>query len=548
MKGMRPASARCAVGMMVVCAASLANAALPESDGQESLATSVNLRMDLAHSMVFAADIQATVGEALTAVLPVDGLPMLLDLLPVSVRAESYKVLTQAQDGTLVSMDPGPVRTLRGEVVGFPDSNVTGSLFEDGLHVHVVIPGMVDYWIEPLESRLGKSARGLYVGYHDDDALTSGGTCGSDAASMTIAPAVGEIKLDGDDGGIAGGGPCVAQLACDADFEYFQDWGSVANVEARINNIVNTVNNQYEAEVGITHLISAIIVRTAEPDPYSSTDAATLLNQFRNHWNANQSGITRDLAQLFTGKELNSSTIGIAWLSAVCSNYGYSLVQSDFSNTFACVTDLSAHELGHNWGADHCSCSSYTMNPFITCANQFHPSLSIPQITSFRDSCTCLSDCGGGGGGDPVDAPLTGFEITIGTLTGGNLASLDNSDNAYITIASAAQANKHRAETVVHADSPITTVSQLALTVETGASVSNVKTSIYLFNFSSNGWTKLTTINQPTGDTVTTFASIVNPNNYVDNSGEVRVRVFFQRNGGGAYTARVDHVQVTATP
>ena len=65
----------------------------------------------------------------------------------------------------------------------------------------------------------------------------------------------------------------------------------------------------------------------------------------------------------------------------------------------AAATDLSAHELGHNWGASHCSCSSYTMNASITCANQFNPSLTVPAIIAYRDSVSCLDSCGGSSSG-----------------------------------------------------------------------------------------------------------------------------------------------------
>ena len=43
------------------------------------------------------------------------------------------------------------------------------------------------------------------------------------------------------------------------------------------------------------------------------------------------------------------------------------------------------------------------MNPFITCANQFHPKRTIPEIIAFRDSRTCLTECGGGD--DPPEPP-----------------------------------------------------------------------------------------------------------------------------------------------
>lgn len=191
----------------------------------------------------------------------------------------------------------------------------------------------------------------------------------------------------------------VAELACDADFQYFQDYGSTTATMNRIESVINTLNLQYESEVNITHQITTILVRTSSNQPYTSTNAVTLLNQFRNEWLANQGGIQRDVAHLFTGKNINGGTIGIAWIGAVCSSFGFGLAESDFNNNFACATDLSAHELGHNWSAQHCTCTSFTMNAFITCANTFNPSITQPQIASFRDSLDCLE---GGGGGGPT--------------------------------------------------------------------------------------------------------------------------------------------------
>ncbi|MGY8757528.1 MAG: zinc-dependent metalloprotease family protein, partial [Phycisphaerales bacterium] len=80
-------------------------------------------------------------------------------------------------------------------------------------------------------------------------------------------------------------------------------------------------------------------------DPYTATDAGTFLDQFRTEWNNNQGSVQRDVAHLFTGKNLSGGTIGIAWLGVVCDNYGYGLVESDCCGSFGCTTDLSAHEL-----------------------------------------------------------------------------------------------------------------------------------------------------------------------------------------------------------
>ena len=101
----------------------------------------------------------------------------------------------------------------------------------------------------------------------------------------------------------------------------------------------------------------------------------------------------RDVAHLFTGRNMSGNVIGRAWAipGPICSNSGaYCVSQSDFNNIFSCATDLSAHELGHLWGAFHCNCNGWTMNPSITCANRFIQG-SINSIVAHRNSRGCLN-------------------------------------------------------------------------------------------------------------------------------------------------------------
>lgn len=366
-------------------------------------------RSEIVHTVISPTD----AGGAF-AFVPNDAGPFVIELNEHSVRSDAYQVLVQGADGSLRPAESTAVRTMRGEVLNISGATVAGTMMDDGLHARVTLPDESEYWIEPIAGRVADAGNDQYVVYRTEDVKDTNATCAA-GEHLRIGHAFGGGEHGG--GGHGGEGAStgtisVAELACDADVEYYQDWGSVNNVQDRINSVINTVNQQYESEVGITHEISTIIVRTAEPDPYSSTDAETLLNQFRNHWNANHGNISRDAAQLFTGKELNSSTIGIAWLNAVCTSYAYNVVQSDFNGNFSCATDLSAHELGHNWGAGHCNCSSYTMNPSITCANQFHPNLTIPTIVNYRDGVDCLDS---GGGGDPTGACCIDGDCSIQT-------------------------------------------------------------------------------------------------------------------------------------
>lgn len=386
----------------------------------------VNQVLNLSASTVVTLEVPDTPGQAIAVVVPIGGVEYTLDLQPHSVRAPGYQLLAQIEDGSLVQTKPGIVRTLRGTLVEVPGSIVAGSLLESGLKARIMFPNdSGSYWVERLADHFLGVEENLYVVYHSDDTLPGEGRCGNDG-SLQIGGHEHGGQASGR-GAACGTGLCTAELGIDADFEYFQDHGSsVPNTEAQIESVINTVNVQYETEVDITHEITAIIVRTSEPDPYTSSNPFTLLDQFVAEWQNNQGGIPHDTAQLFTGKNLNGNIIGIAFVGVVCTTFDFSVVESDFDPSFGCKTDLSAHELGHLWNADHCSCPQNTMNAVIPCANDFHDTFTVPDITSFRDSRTCLDGDGGGGGPENdlcadafgISDGVTGF-TTVGANTDG---------------------------------------------------------------------------------------------------------------------------------
>ncbi|MHC4908742.1 MAG: M12 family metallo-peptidase [Planctomycetota bacterium] len=348
--------------------------------------TQANEALSLSKSTLVTLDLSAVILEEPFEIdLPLGEELLTLDLQPNSVRSADYRVVVPGPDGVLQEVEPGPSPTYRGSIVGVPTSRSAVGVAPDGLYgvIHV---DDAEYWVQPVPG----SNDGAHVIYEPADILPIPGSCG------TLAEAVLDFREQppANDGSVAGACNSVTQVGVDADFPYFQNYGSVNLVEIRINVIFNTMNLQYDEDVDIIHEITTIIVRTtAGSDPYSSSSASTLLNQFANHWNSSQGGVPRDVAHLFTGRELNGGTIGIAFLGVICiTSNAYGLAQSDYTGNFNASTNLSAHELGHNWAADHCSCSSYTMNPTNNTSNQFHPSFTIPQIVSFRNSRWCLTN------------------------------------------------------------------------------------------------------------------------------------------------------------
>ncbi len=407
--------------------------ALAQSVGSVELDTVQNL-LGLDQVALVSVELGGVPGQDATAWVEIDGEQRLMVLRPTSVLADGFQLIEHLGGDEYRQVEPAPVLTYRGEILDLPGIQVAASWLDDGLHARLYHEDGTSEWLEPLAGRVAGAGIGTYAFYSSEHVRNSGRTCGvTDAQRVGSTPFVQPGQL----GQMTVGSPVlkICELGVDTDFEYYQDYGqSSQNVQNQINSVINSMNVQYETEVGIRHDITTIIVRTSSNDPYTTNDPSSFLSQFRSHWQSQQGSIPRDVAHLFTGKNLNGGVIGIAYLSAICSSLGYGLVESDCCGSFASKTDLSAHELGHNWAADHCSCSSpaYTMNPFITAANRFSPTQTIPAMINYAANRPCLDD-ETGAGPDPVINGVSPFFITAVmpdspakiTLTGTGFSGVD---------------------------------------------------------------------------------------------------------------------------
>jgi len=325
----------------------------------------------------------------LNVTVRIDGQDRVLFLEPSSVVAPDYKLIVQVGEDEYEEVGPSHVPLFRGHIVGLANSDVAVARVVGGLEGLIRFPDGSRLWIEPLAGRVTGAAGGDHVLYRDADVVAAESGCGlHDEVRLTEKSS--EVEASGS---TATGTVFVAQLAVDTDFEYFQSYGSVSAVEAQINKIINIVNVQYERDINVRHLITRIIVRANPSDPYSADTISGLINQVRSHWVGSQQSVPRDLVQMFTDQSFVNPFIGIAISNSLClTDQAYSVVWSDGPSCglIACKTDLSAHESGHVWSANHCSCSGWTMNPTIQSSNRFHPEFDIPGMIAFRNAKTCL--------------------------------------------------------------------------------------------------------------------------------------------------------------
>jgi len=334
-----------------------------------------------------------------------------LELALGSLRHPDFKVLVDIGRGELVEVEAPPVRTYRGIVKGELESAAAVSLLESGLQGMITRADGTMWYVEPLSNLDAGAPAGRHVAYRAEDVFGIPGSCGVDLLATPVVTNVADLPDPPDDeGGVAGGPIYVCEIACDADFEYYQKNSStVLGTVSDIETLMASVSSVYESDVGITYEITTIVVRSTSDDPYTTTDAGALLCEFRTTWNsAPESSIQREVGHLFTGKSLLGTTLGVGWIGVVCNQTGvdcgsfgqlaYSLVESKAAGlSFGSRTALSAHELGHNWGAQHCDSQSPC---HIMCAGlggcdgiagsnlKFGP-FEQGQITAYRNSVSC---------------------------------------------------------------------------------------------------------------------------------------------------------------
>ncbi len=295
-------------------------------------------------------------GEPITFHVEIEGDLRTFMVEPQSIRANGYRLIAQLEDGTLQDMQPGPISTYRGFS--------TDNLYKvwagfDGIHLTATIESLVTgggYEILPLPTLLDPVYDHLV--YRVEADIAEKGTCelidpfidDSEQLPGTLAFGGGTTPLK------------VAQLAIDCDFEFYQSNGSsISNTEADVETVINRVINDHYNDTSqtndpeITYLITAIVVRTTSNDPYSSNSAGTMLNELGGQWQGGGfPGIPRDHVELFSDKNISGGTIGVAWLSGICSNLEYSVVESKIGSLTSRAS-LTSHEIGHNWGSGHCS-------------------------------------------------------------------------------------------------------------------------------------------------------------------------------------------------
>lgn len=183
--------------------------------------------------------------------------------------------------------------------------------------------------------------------------------------------------------------PRVLEIATRADYDFYLLYGEASN--DYIAASLHAAEVLYAAPLGVRFRLANQQVQTyGAPSQGAAVGASFLLEAFRQQ--VMREPANYDIFHLFTGKNLNGRTIGIAYVRSACSgrtrfNIGLSRAISEPLQPI-----LFAHEIAHNLGAYHDTEPNSVMNPVLTAAStQFSGTSLTSMKAAISSSLRCLS-------------------------------------------------------------------------------------------------------------------------------------------------------------
>jgi len=322
-------------------------------------------------------------------------------ILRFDALGRTFDLRLEPNDGLLSASSriasPANLKIYRGHLAGIPGSWVRIVSF-DGMPRGLIWDGDEMFAIEaPGDSDLPITEA---VIYRLADTLIMPGTLSCGDVPMPTNGAANFQKLMGELSAAKAQAPgAISEInfGVIGDFEFTSAMGSGADaaIVARLNN----VDGIFSEQLGVQINVQVLETYSDSADPFTSTlDAGTLLDELATYRQNTPAQNSQGLTHLYTGRNLDTSTVGIAFGGALCrTRFGAGLSEGNRGTTMDSL--IAAHEIGHNFGAPHdgevgsaCEAEPQTfiMAPSINGSDQFS-ACSITQMQDDISTAACIT-------------------------------------------------------------------------------------------------------------------------------------------------------------
>src|SRR5262245_44131013 len=299
------------------------------------------------------------------------------DLGPVTVELERRPLPLTANaelviDGHEIA---GGVRTLvgdlqlwRGVVADMPGSRVFLALSAGGARGFFEVPFLPDRFVHVTTDGSGEVR---FLREQDLAALGAAPPPQDFCAGERFFPGQPAIErlASSDVPGTSALTVSACKVAFETDFQFFQIFGSSSALTNYVTGLAGAVSDQYFTDVQTTLSIAYLGIHTGSNDGWTTqetagSNAGDLLDEFQSKWGSTWPGQanTANIAHFLSGVNLGG---GVAYVDVLCNHsfgFGVSANMSGNINwstwtglpaSFTWDFVVVAHEIGHNFGAQH---------------------------------------------------------------------------------------------------------------------------------------------------------------------------------------------------
>ena len=291
---------------------------------------------------------------------------------------------------------PNNTGVYRGRLAGRPDSWAR-IVISDGDPTGLIWDGEQMFAIEaPNDSALNTNSPAIY---RLADTYIVPGTMGCGTTSEAGSAAVSYQKLTSELDNVISQAPGAMEelnIGMVGDFEFTDSMGS--GVDAAILTRMNNVDGIYSDQLGVQITVQTVETFSDSNDPFTTSVPGDLLGELASYRVVTPAQNSQGLTHMFTGRNLDTSTVGIAYRDALCSvRFGVGLSEGRRGATTDSL--IAAHEIGHNFGAPHdgesgSACASvsgsFIMAPSQNGSNQFS-SCSLDIMRPKADAASCIN-------------------------------------------------------------------------------------------------------------------------------------------------------------